>query len=193
MTVPLTILAILSIIGGYIGLPHVFGGSKFEHFLDPVLGGNGVHAAHHAAHGAEAHAAEAVHHGSAGLELTFMALSVIIALVSILIAYMMYLKNPDIPKRLGEKLRSLYTLSYNKYYVDEIYNATVVQPIKNTSDFFLWRFFDVRIIDGIVNGVAALMQFISSGLRRIQSGLVQNYAFFMLLGVVIIIGYYVFR
>ena len=196
MTVPLTILAVLSVIGGYIGLPHVFGGSRFERFLEPVLGERGAQTAHdaaEAAHGAEAHAAETVHHGSAGLELTFMAISVIVALVGIWIAYMLYLKNPDAPGKLARKLRGLYKLSYNKYYMDEIYNATVVQPIKNTSDFFLWRFFDVGIIDGIVNGVAALMQYVSGKLRRLQSGLVQNYAFFMLLGVVIILGYFIFR
>ena len=72
-----------------------------------------------------------------------MAISVIIALVGIWIAYTMYIKNPDAPGRLAQKLKGLYKLSYNKYYVDEIYDATVVRPIKNTSDFFLWRIFDV--------------------------------------------------
>jgi len=81
---------------------------------------------------------------------------------------------------------------YNKYWLDEIYYATIVNPIKNMSDTFLWRMTDVKIIDGIVNGTAKIIFNIGNYLKIIQSGVAQNYAIIMITGIILIIGWFIF-
>ncbi len=163
MIIPLCVLAVLSLVGGWIGLPLIEGGNKIREFLSPVFGG--------AAHGA---AAQAVAH-QAGLEVTMMLVSMGIAVAGILVAWIMYIRTPALPEKLSARFSGIYQLIYHKYFVDEAYDAVVVEPIKNGS-FFLWRIFDDQIIDGAVNGVAALLRQASSGVRRLQTGLVQGYA-----------------
>ena len=87
----------------------------------------------------------------------------------------------------------IYRLLLNKYYVDEIYDASVVQPIKLISRDGLWRGFDVNVIDGIVNGTAAAVAAASASLRRLQTGSVRAYAGSLFVGVVMILGYYLWR
>jgi NADH-quinone oxidoreductase subunit L len=178
MGVPLIILAALSVIGGYVGIPHVLGGgNRIERFLDPAFG-----------HLQEAGGA----HHSGGLELLVMVISVLIALGGIYLAYLFYIKNTDIPKKLAERYRSIYTLIYNKYYVDEIYNALVVQPLKFFA-IICWRLFDVIIIDGIANGLAKLVGLIGGLVKRFETGYVRNYALGFVIGVVVILGYFMLR
>jgi NADH-quinone oxidoreductase subunit L len=87
----------------------------------------------------------------------------------------------------------VYRLLLNKYYVDEAYDATVVQPIKQGSTILLWKGFDAGVIDGTVNGVGALVRGSSGVLRRLQTGSMSAYAGSLFLGVVLILGYYLFR
>jgi NADH-quinone oxidoreductase subunit L len=196
MTIPLMILAVLSIIGGYIGVPHVLGGANHIHeFLAPVLGGGAEHAKVHAGISilsqAWASSGEAGGH-SATLELLMMVISVVIALVGIGIAYLFYVKNPAIPKMLAEKLKGLYKLVFNKYYVDELYEILFINSLKNLGTG-LWRGFDDFVIDGSINGVAYLIGWISGGLRKIQTGVVQNYAFSIIIGGIVLAAYYIVR
>jgi NADH-quinone oxidoreductase subunit L len=196
MTVPLMILAVLSIIGGYIGIPHVLGGANHIHeFLAPVLGGGVEPAKAHAGitlfSQAWASGGESGGH-SASLEIFMMAVSVVIALIGIGIAYIFYVKNPALPKLLAEKQKGLYKLVFNKYYVDELYEILFINSLKQLG-IGLWRGFDEFVIDGTVNGIAYLFGWLSSVIRRVQTGLVQNYAFSMVIGGVIITGYYIVR
>jgi NADH-quinone oxidoreductase subunit L len=196
MTVPLMILAVLSVIGGYVGVPHVLGGANHVHeFLAPVLGGGAEPAKAHAGISllsqAWASSGESGGH-SATLELLMMVVSVIIALIGIGIAYLFYVKNPALPKLLAEKKRGLYQLVLNKYYIDELYEILFINSLKNLGTG-LWRGFDEFVIDGTVNGIACLFGWLSSVMRRMQTGLVQNYAFSMIIGGVILVVYYIVR
>jgi len=126
-----------------------------------------------------------------GLEVLMMVVSLAIALGGLGLAYYMYIKNPSLPKRLAEKFKLLYQLICNKYFVDEIYDFLFVNPIKRGSEI-LWTFFDVRVVDGMVNGSGRFVEFGSSVLKRIQTGYVQNYALSILVGIGAIIGYFLF-
>jgi NADH-quinone oxidoreductase subunit L len=196
MTVPLMVLAILSIIGGYVGVPHILGGANHIHeFLAPVLGGGAEPAKAHAGitllSQAWASGGEGGGH-SATLELFMMVVSVIIAFIGIGIAYLFYVKNPALPRLLAEKQKGLYTLVFNKYYIDELYEILFINSLKRLGTG-LWRGFDDFIIDGTVNGIAYLVGWLSSVMRRVQTGLVQNYAFAIIIGGVILSGYYIVR
>ena len=178
MTVPLVILAVLSVIGGYVGIPHVLGGGNhIEVWFEPVF-----EEAHHIATYAAGHELH-----NAGIEMTVMLISIAVALLGIGIAYLFYRKKPELPEKVASGAGPLYDLVYNKYYVDEVYEASVVTPIQKTSDFFLWRFFDVKIVDGLVNGTAKLVGAVSGQLRKVQTGFVQNYALVMAAAVVVIV------
>ena len=180
MTLPLTALAILSIIGGWIMIPHALGGGmQFEHFLEPVF------------EFARGFAGEAAHH-SLGQEYLVMSMSIILAIGGILFAWAWYLKNPNAPARFAAKARVMHKILVNKYYVDEIYDIAIVQTVIGIGDA-LWKSFDVQVIDGIVNGIAKLLQWIASGVRRIQTGLVSNYALMMAIGIILVVGYMVWK
>ena len=134
MTVPLMVLAFLSIVGGYVGVPHVLGGANRIHeFLAPVVGGGAEPATAHAGISilsqAWASAGEAGGH-SATVEVMMMTLSVIIALCGIGVAYFFYIKNSALAKQLAEKRIGLYTLISNKYYVDELYEVLFINSLK---------------------------------------------------------------
>ena len=196
MTVPLMVLAVLSVIGGYIGVPHVLGGANHIHeFLAPVLGGSAEPAKAHAGitliSQAWASGGEAGGH-SAILELFMMVVSVVIALIGIGIAYLFYVKNPTLPKLLAERWKGLYKLVFNKYYIDEIYQVLFVNSFK-WAGTALWKGFDELVIDGTVNGIAYLIGWLSGVMRRMQTGLVQNYAFSMIIGGVVLVIYYIMR
>jgi len=177
MTVPLMILAVLAVAGGWVGIPPVLGGHNyFEGWLAPVF----AHAAEGAAHG-EAHA-------SAALEYLLMAASVGVALCGILLAWYLYRVRTEKPGEIAGRVPGLYDLVLNKYYVDEIYDAAIVRRIVNGS-VWLWEAFDMAFIDGIVNGIAALVNGAGARTRRLQSGVVGNYALSLLLGAVILVGF----
>jgi NADH-quinone oxidoreductase subunit L len=175
MTAPLAILAVLSVVGGYVGLPaHWLWGNALGEFLAPAVG-------HHQ-----------VPHVSAALEYGLMAASVAIAVAGIAIAYFCYVVQPGMPYLIAWRARSLYELILHKYYVDELYDAGIVRPLHRTS-LWLWQVWDVLVIDGLVNGVAGAVAANGSWWRRLQTGSVQHYALSFLAGAVAIVGYYVWR
>jgi NADH-quinone oxidoreductase subunit L len=180
MTVPLMLLAVFSVAGGWIGIPEVLGGHNvFEAWLAPVFG-PGAAGTH-----------EAAHH-PVTLELGLMAGSVAVALCGIGLAYYLYRVRPEKPGKIAERVPGLYDAVYNKYYVDEIYDFVIVRRIVDGS-VWLWRAFDAAFIDGIVNGIAAVVRGAGDGVRRLQTGVVGNYAFSLLLGAVLIVGYLLAR
>ncbi len=194
MTVPLMVLAVLSVIGGYLGVPHALGGSnRFHKFLDPVMGMGPDKIFQKAAGGSLHHVAEgshvAAHHPSLFMEYLLMAVSVAIALIGIYIAYVMYVKKRDLPEKLAEKFRLLHRMLFNKWYVDELYTLVIIRPFHGISNFF-WKIIDVIMIDGMVNGVARVVGWGSSVLRLIQSGYVQCYAVSIIFGTVALLVYY---
>ncbi len=115
-----------------------------------------------------------------------MGISTGIAIVGIVLAYVMYITKPDLPGVIAKRFKWIYNIILNKYFVDEIYDATFVKPTLRTSNI-LWKVVDVRIIDGFVNAVGRLTVLKSEVLRLFQTGLVRNYAFSIMLGGVIII------
>ena len=199
MTRPLVVLAVLAVVGGLIGLPHL---SAIEGFLEPVF------ASHETVHAAEA---------GGILEWVLMALSAIVAIVAIILAQYMYLVNPGLPGRLSKRYAPLYKLLSNKYYVDELYGFLFVHPFQGLAHFldtvvdavvlhdllfvrpfqglasFLADVFELEVIGGIVNGIAALFNRSSQTLRRVQTGYVRNYALSILFGVVAIVAYLLLR
>ena len=184
MTMPLMILAVLSIAGGWIGIPAVLGGGNlFEHWLAPVF---------HPVAAASAHGAEAAVHHPAALEIGLMALSVAIALCGIGLAYFLYRVRTGKPAEIAKAWPTLYDAVYHKYYIDEFYEWAVIRRIVNVSTG-LWQMFDALFIDGIVNGAADLVRAAGDRVRRLQGGVVGGYAFSLLAGAVLLVGYILYR
>jgi NADH-quinone oxidoreductase subunit L len=184
MTVPLAILAVLSVAGGWIGIPAVLGGSNlFEHWLAPVF---------HPVAAAGAHGASVAVHHPASLEIGLMALSVAIALCGIVLAYFLYRVRTGVPAEIAKAWPTLYDIVYHKYYVDEFYDWAVIRRIVNASTG-LWEMFDALFIDGIVNGAADLVRAAGDRVRRLQGGVVGGYAFSLLAGAVLLVGYILYR
>lgn len=173
MTLPLTILAVFSLFGGFLGIP---GASAINNFLVPVFGGHGH---------TEVIATEAVHY-SAWLPYLMMLVSTSVALAGIFLAYKMYCKKPGLPEKLAERFRVIHKLLLNKYYVDEIYDILFVNPLK-TIAVQLWKRVDAKMIDGSVNGIARLVGGFGNVLRLLQTGYIRNYAFYIVAGCIFII------
>ncbi|GAB4298290.1 MAG: NADH-quinone oxidoreductase subunit L [Ignavibacteriaceae bacterium] len=174
MTIPLIVLAVLSVIGGFIGIPEIFSGEHgnlFHNWLSPVFAG------------AERKLQRFGFHTHSE-EIILMSISVAGVIASIWFARKIYVQNPRIADSIAEKFRSVYNLLWNKYYIDEIYDTVIVKPIVKISDNVLWRFADNLIIDGIVNGTASLINSISNQIRKIQTGVAQFYALVMVIGIV---------
>jgi NADH-quinone oxidoreductase subunit L len=127
------------------------------------------------------------------LERALMVVSSLVAVLGILIARQFWLRNPQIPERIAAQFSGLYRLLLNKYYVDEVYDAIIVQPIKVVSQEGLWRGVDVKVVDGAVNGAGYLVSFVSIILRLVQNGSVKTYAASTFAGVAAILAYYLWR
>jgi NADH-quinone oxidoreductase subunit L len=127
------------------------------------------------------------------VELTLMAVSTLVAVGGIGIAVFFFLKNPRAAEACAERFSGLRTVLANKYYVDEIYEAVIVRPIRIVSEQGLWRIVDVRIIDGAVNGAAESVAGLGGALRRLQTGSVRAYAVSLFAGVVMVLGYYLWK
>jgi len=172
MTIPLALLAFFSVVAGYVGLPVVIGEKLnfFGHFLEPVLrGGHEAHISH-------------------DLEWILIGISIGVAFLGIIIAWIFYIKSPKIPERLKIRFPRIYKLLFNKYYMDEIYNAAFVNTTVRGSEI-IYDNFDLKIIDGAVNGTAKVTGFSGKILSYFQSGLIKDYALIFLLGVIIFLGY----
>jgi NADH-quinone oxidoreductase subunit L len=188
MAIPLIVLAIGSIVAGYVGVPHALGGhNRIEGFLEPAFE---VHAPATAGAVAEAVPAHAPAEDLIRVERMLMMLSTAIALAGIGLAFYFWLVRPDIPAKLAQSAGGLYRLLLNKYYIDEIYDAVIVQPTKRLSEGVLWKSLDAALIDATVNGVGAAVRSASATLRQLQTGSVRTYAASLFLGVVMILGWY---
>ncbi len=175
MTIPLMILAFFSIVAGYVGLPVVFGKNldRFGHFLEPV-----IHQSHEA-------------HLSLGTEWGLIGISVVVALAGIIIAGIFYLKKTEIPHNLIKRFPGVYKLLYNKYYVDEFYDATIVNPMVKGSEY-VYKHFDLAVIDATVDNTGNVTNFFGKMLSYIHTGLIKDYALIFLLGATILIGFLLF-
>jgi NADH-quinone oxidoreductase subunit L len=182
MTVPLVILAVLSFVGGWIGLPRVLGenADRFSAFLSPIL----LPLA--SSEGAE-------HALSAGVEWLLMGVSVAVAVAGLLLARNWYVKQQGrVPDRIAASFPAAYALVAEKLRIDELYDALFVRPFDWLARM-LWKVVDVLIIDGILNAAAFLVELIGDLLRFLQTGNVRNYALTLFLGliglVLIVIGF----
>ncbi len=191
MAMALVVLAAGSVLAGYIGLPHALGGSnRLEQFLAPgfsVSALDDLRAAAPAAPGAEpAHVSERV-------ELSLRGMSTLVATAGVGLAVFFFLRRPAAASGLAERFAGLHRVLLNKYYVDEIYDAAILKPVEIVSEEGLWKRFDVTGIDGAVNGVGDAFGGLALALRRVQTGSVRAYAGSLLLGVVVILGYYLWK
>ncbi|HEY0283754.1 MAG TPA: NADH-quinone oxidoreductase subunit L [Vicinamibacterales bacterium] len=179
MAIALVVLAIGSVAAGYLNVPAAIGGSAlFEHFLEPSLHVPAMEGAHAASE-----------HADHGVELMLMAVSSIIALAGIGIAAFLYLKRPQLPDTFVARFPGVHRFLVNKGYIDEMYDAVVVQPVKALSEHVLWKG-DARVIDGAVNGTGQIVLETGALVRQMQTGSVRTYAVSVLFGAVVIVGYY---
>src|SRR5262249_34328338 len=124
---------------------------------------------------------------------SLMFVSTVVALGGIGLATMIWLRRPETADRMAQRFSGLHKLLLGKYFVDELYDGTVVQPIKAISPTLLWRGVDAGAIDGTVNGVGLVVRGWSAVLRRLQTGSVRAYAMSLFIGVIAIVGYYLWR
>jgi len=179
MLIPLVVLALGSALVGFLGMPELFGMHNwFEHFLEPSL-----------AKALPVEPGVSLFGNENYLAVTLMAMSIIAAVIGLLTSYAVYLEKPGLADKLAERYQALYRLSYHKYYVDEIYDRTIVSPLVRTSYYFLFRFVDMGIIDGLINLAAKINQLAGKLLRRVQNGVIQTYLFIFVLGMLAIIIY----
>lgn len=175
MTIPLIVLAILSVVGGFIGVPEVLGGSHWlAGYLAPVFEGSGTRMSE-----------LSLNHST---EYVLMAVSVGGVVIAIIYAYIKYIKNNHVPVMDSEPRSALAKISYNKFYFDEFYTAIVQKPLDVLSGFF-YKIIEKSGIDGLVNGLGKGSIEASNGLRLLQTGNVGFYIFAMVIGVVVILIY----
>jgi NADH-quinone oxidoreductase subunit L len=193
MIAPLIVLAVLSFVGGWVGVPAALGGSDhFDHFLDPVFvlhSDASPSPTTHLATGEEATA----QHDERGTELLLMGISVGAAAIGFLGAWYLYFKRTDLPAKMAAAAGGLYTFVLDKYKVDEFYGAAVIRPIVLVSTNILWKGIDATLIDGAVNESAAGAQDVSDGLRHMQSGNIRSYAGWVAFGGAIVIAFMVWK
>jgi NADH-quinone oxidoreductase subunit L len=194
MAIPLILLAVGSVFAGYVGVPHALGGhNQIEAFLEPSFEAHGAagHEGATAPGDAGAPTAE-VAHADTGTELNLMIFSSVLALLGIGLAAFFWLRNRRAVDAVARSFAPVHRLLLGKYFVDEVYDAALVQPVKMLSAGGLWKGVDAGLIDGAVNGVGLVVSGASGALRRTQTGSVRTYAFALLGGAVAILAYYLF-
>ena len=177
MTIPLIILAVLSVIGGFAGVPHA---SVIEHWLDPVF----------APANEKLFMAE---HSFEWMEIVLMVVSVAVALAGIWAARKIYLERTEIADAFKKKFHPLYELLLHKYKIDELYQEAIVSPIQKGSEKILWKGVDIRLIDGAVNSTGRVVQWCSQTFRVVQTGVVQFYAVIFVGGIVAVLAWILFH
>jgi NADH-quinone oxidoreductase subunit L len=183
MTVPLMILASLAAVGGFLGLPAFVGSHVMADFLAPVFSAPVVPAAGHAA-------AEGGHHPDVLMELALMAVSVGVALLGIFTARYFYHVRPEAAAEWAKKegaIHTVYVTLQNKYYIDEIYDTLITLPAVAVSKTALYGFFDVRVVDGLANGLASAAMGLGGIIRTTQTGRLRDYATVMASGCLILV------
>jgi NADH-quinone oxidoreductase subunit L len=190
MWMPLVLLAVLSVIGGWIGVPPALSSmiglhtpNHFEEFLEPAVA---TVKPEHAVETVGAHATPAAAESSDEItsERLFTLVSTIVALLGLGIGWVLFTRQP---------VRAMPSMLENKYYVDEIYDGAIISPIEESSRGFLWKIVDVKIIDGFVNGVARVFGALAGTLRHTQTGFARGYAAVILIGAIVVIGYFATR
>jgi len=181
MTSVLWVLALLSTVGGFLGLPTLLGehAHALHNWLEPVF--------------EPAYKFYRLHHGSHTTEIVLMIVSVGIGVAGIMLARHIYKNNPGIADRLAAAFKTPYRILLNKWYVDEVYENAVVKPIWITSREALLRGVDKGTIDGLLNGSARVTGWFASIIRRIQTGVVQNYATLFVAGIIVILAVMLWR
>jgi NADH-quinone oxidoreductase subunit L len=173
MLVPLMILAVLSAVGGLVGIHN-----GFEHFLEPVFGSEFP---------------KAITEGSGNTEWLLMGISVLFSLTGLILAYVLYVSKPYLPEKIAASLGTFYNAVLNKYYVDEIYAKVFVKPLVDASTSILWQGVDRRVIDDTVNNAADGAQRVSDEVRHMQSGNVRSYAGWIASGAAVVIAYMIWQ
>jgi len=180
MTIPLWILAGLAVVGGFLGLPEVIGHGHFNWISHMWLASETGPVKNFP-----------TEHMSVGLEIVLIGLSVVVGLSGVLLSYNLYKKH-DLAG--DEKVKSFFGGFYqtlqNKFYVDELYNAIIIRPIVMISDKFVMTF-DKQIVDGAVNSAGTVTQTVGSWIKQLQTGLVQNYALLMVVGILLAVAYFI--
>jgi NADH-quinone oxidoreductase subunit L len=169
MLIPLIILAVLSAVGGFVGIHN-----GFEHFLEPVFGSEFP---------------KTITEGSGNTEWLLMGISVLFAFAGLILAYILYVSKPYLPDKIAASLGSLYETVVNKYYVDEIYAKVFVKPLVDGSTRILWQGVDRKVIDDTVNNAADGARHVSDEVRHMQSGNVRSYAGWIASGAAAVIAY----
>jgi NADH-quinone oxidoreductase subunit L len=169
MAWPLIALAIPAALVGLLGIPER---SWIAGFLEPAFANAGE-----------------VHEAALGTTIAFGVISTVIALAGIGVAYLAYVTGQVSPRAWAQRLGPVYRLAANRWYFDELYETLIVHPLYWLS-IYLWRVVDINVIDGAVNGLAGIVAFTSQRWRRLQTGLVSNYALMIAFGTVVILGAY---
>ncbi len=175
MLAPLIVLAVLSIAGGYLGVPAALGGNNhIAAFLAP----------------SSPMAMSSPEESSQTTDLALMGVSTLAAFAGLGLAYIFYVAKPELPQKMASGAHAVYGLLMNKYYIDEIYDGAIVAPIASGAREFLWKFVDVIAIDGFVNGVGGFVRLSSRVLRHMQNGYVRAYAGWILFGGILVVAWF---
>ncbi len=173
MLVPLMILAVLSAVGGLVGIHN-----GFEHFLEPVFGSEFP---------------KTITEGSGNTEGLLMGISVLFSFAGLILAYVLYVSKPYLPEKIAASLGAFYDAVLNKYYVDEIYAKVFVKPLVDGSTRILWQGVDRKVIDDTVNNAADGARHVSDEVRHMQSGNVRSYAGWIASGAAVVIAYMIWQ
>jgi len=174
MVIPLLVLAVLSVVGGWIGI-----GGRFEEFLGPAFSSN-----------LEGFSPQEVYHGH-DRELLLMVISIAVAALGFFLAWVFYYRNPQLPKRVAASLGGFYGAVVHKYYIDELYATLFVKPLVAGSALILWHGIDQDVIDAAVDNSADGANEVSDVVRHMQSGNVRSYAGWVAAGAALVIAYMV--
>ncbi len=182
MTIPLMVLGLLSVIGGWIGIPHVISEvlpnhpeNILEHWLEPVV-----------------RQIPNLQHGEASLEWTLMGVSVTLAVISAAIAYHFYVRKPEVPVQIAKSMGPVYQVIYKKYLVDEFYYGFIINPLVKVSEK-IWYYIDVNLIDKTTYVISDVVRGGGSVVRSLQTGNLQQYAMYFGLGLVLALSFILMR
>jgi NADH-quinone oxidoreductase subunit L len=194
MVIPLAILAVLSVVGGYVGVPGSLGGNnRFDKFLGPVFHGSAPADAQQAPMGEKSAPAQETEgpepKSGVSTELTFTAISVAAALLGLGLAWQFYYRNPHLPEKIAASMSGTYQTLLHKYYVDELYGAVFVRPLITGSTRILWQGVDRKIIDAAVNDAGDGAKHVSDEVRHMQSGNIRSYAGWVAAGSALVIAF----
>jgi NADH-quinone oxidoreductase subunit L len=190
-------LAVLSVIGGYVGVPGSLGGNdRFDKFLAPVFHGSASVDAQNPAFrekNPEQETEGSEPKTGTSTELTFTGISVFAAILGFGLAWLFYYKNPELPERIAASFSGLYRVLVHKYYVDELYAALFVKPLIDGSTRILWQGVDRKVIDAAVNDAGEGARHVSNEVRHMQSGNIRSYAGWVAAGAAVVIAFVIWK